>query len=83
MSLKTLAHNDTPLTDWKKPIPLLSGMDQRIYYPYPTDCLPSVIYNAVMAYQRYGQQPVPLIACSALANVSLACQTLANLPGFA
>ena len=31
------------------------------------------------AYHHYGQQPVPLIACSALANVSLACQTLANI----
>lgn len=30
-------------------------------------------------YQKYGQQPLPIIASSALANVSLACQTLANV----
>jgi hypothetical protein len=57
--------------------------------PFPTpcqdqhfanySCLPPRTQNAVVSYQRYGQQPLPLIACSALANVSLACQTLANV----
>lgn len=40
--------------------------------PYPVDALPSIIRNAVSAYHKYGQQPLPLIACGALANVSLA-----------
>lgn len=33
----------------------------------------------MFVYQQYGQQPLPLIACSALANISLACQSLANV----
>lgn len=47
--------------------------------PYPIDALPSLIRTAVTAYQAYGQQPLSLIANSALANVSLACQALANV----
>lgn len=47
--------------------------------PYPVDALPSIVREAVCSYQQYGQQPLPLIACSALANISLSCQTLANV----
>ena len=78
MNLETLAQ-DMPLAGWEKPIPLRNGIEQHAHHHYPASCLPSIIYNAVMEYQQYGQQPVPLIACSALANVSLACQTLANI----
>ena len=46
---------------------------------YPVDALPSPICEAVSTYHNYGQQPLSLIACSALANVSLACQCLANV----
>lgn len=35
--------------------------------------------QAVSIYQQYGQQPISLVACSALANLSLACQSLANI----
>ena len=47
--------------------------------PYPTEALPAIIRHAVLNYHEYGQQPLPLIACSALANVSLACQSAANV----
>jgi hypothetical protein len=47
--------------------------------PYPINALPKIISEAVSGYREYGQQPASLIACSALANVSLACQTLANI----
>ena len=47
--------------------------------PYPIDAMPSSLKNAITQYQVYGQQPLPLVACSALANVSLACQGLANV----
>jgi hypothetical protein len=62
---------------WQTPIPLeeIKGGE----HPYPLDALPPLIGEAVAAYQPYGQQPLPLIACSALANVSLACQGLANV----
>src|SRR3990167_3511373 len=52
---------------------------EEISKPYPIDALPSVIQDAVSAYHKYGQQPLPLIACSALANVSLACQSHSNV----
>lgn len=46
---------------------------------HPLDALPDIVQKVVHAYQSYGQQPLPLIACGALANLSLACQTLANV----
>jgi len=64
--------------DWPTPIPLLKAeMTQTL--PYPINCLPRIIRQAVTDYHHFGQQPLPLIACGALANVSLACQTLANV----
>jgi hypothetical protein len=41
--------------------------------------LPKLIQDAIISYQGYRQQPISIIACSALANVFLACQTLANV----
>ena len=63
--------------DWPHPpIPLV---EKSIAPMYPIDALPAIIKNAITGYHKYGQQPIPLIACSALANVSLACQSLANI----
>jgi len=62
---------------WPDPIPFITTQPQS--KPYPIDALPSIIQDAVVNYQEYGQQPISLIACSALANVSLACQSLANV----
>ncbi|MBP9777721.1 MAG: DUF3987 domain-containing protein [Rickettsiaceae bacterium] len=61
---------------WQEPIPLENYQE---FIPYPIDSLPKIIADAVIAYQQYGQQPLPLIACSALSNISLACQTMANI----
>jgi len=47
--------------------------------PYPIDALPDIIKNAITAYAEYGQQPLSLLANSALSNISLACQGLANV----
>ncbi len=72
--------NTSPEHDvtWEPPIPLtLANNDGS--NPYPIDALPSVIQEPVKKYQQYGQQPLALIACSALGNISLACQTLANV----
>lgn len=69
-------HNNT-LIDWPFPTPLSATLAPET--PYPVDALPSLIHQAVSAYQQYGQQPLPLVACSALANISLACQSLANV----
>lgn len=62
---------------WEIPIPLVPQNLQRL--PYPTQLLPEIVKNAVEEYQAYGQQPISMIACSALANMSLACQGLANV----
>lgn len=47
--------------------------------PYPLDALRGAIGAAVHEYQAYGQQPVALVASSALAVVSLAAQGLADV----
>ena len=39
--------------------------------PYPVDALPSTIRAAVTTYQEYGQQPIPLVASSALSVAAL------------
>ena len=62
--------------NWPYPIPLV---EKSTAAAYPITALPTIIQNAITAYHKYGQQPMPLIACSALANVSLACQSLANI----
>lgn len=63
---------------WQLPIPLITNTDNP-QQAYPIDSLPSIVKEAIVTYQQYGQQPTPLIACSALANISLACQSLANV----
>ena len=64
--------------DWQPPIPLITS-DEDIPAPYPVKSLPKEISQPILSYQSYGQQPIALIACAALANISLACQTLANV----
>jgi hypothetical protein len=47
--------------------------------PYPLTALPEIISQAVEEYRAYGQQPLALIASSANAAASLACQGLADV----
>jgi hypothetical protein len=63
--------------DWEAPIPFAVTMQEES--AYPLQALPIILQNTVSDYQQYGQQPTSLIACGALANVSLACQSLANV----
>ena len=64
-----------------RPWPALNPitLPQESSAPYPLDALPTLLQAPIKAYQAYGQQPLALVACSALANVSLACQSLANV----
>lgn len=62
---------------WAEPIPLIHEYEKAL--PYPIQCLPKLIRDAVLSYHQYGKQPLSLIGCSALATVSLACQALANV----
>ncbi len=67
----------TTQTDWDHPTPFLPIQNQDTLYPL--HALPQILQKTVTEYQQYGQQPIALVACSALANVSLACQSLANV----
>ena len=62
---------------WHSPKPLTKVTEKE--NKYPMDALPSIAQKAVGAYHHYGQQPLSLIANSALANISLACQAQANI----
>jgi hypothetical protein len=71
-------NNSTNTITWETPTPItLPSMAQSS--AYPIDALPAIIQDPIINYQKYGQQPLALCACSVLANVSLACQTLANV----
>jgi hypothetical protein len=63
--------------DWPDPEPLIAPAEAE--RPYPLAALPAIIGDAVAEYHTYGQQPIPLIACSALASASLVVQGLADV----
>lgn len=77
ISEKSLSLLTETESSWAEPIPLIHEYEQSL--PYPTQYLPAIIREAVTAYHQYGKQPVSLIACSALASISLSCQSLANV----
>jgi hypothetical protein len=61
---------------WPEPEPL-SGADEP--QPFPLDALPPDVEAAVVEYQRYGQQPVEMVGCSAIAAMGGAVQGLADV----
>lgn len=77
ISEKNLPFLAKPEISWAEPIPLIHEYEQPL--PYPVQCLPSIVQKAITGYHQYGKQPLSLIACSALATISLACQSLANV----
>ena len=72
-----LSQKKNQTDSWNPPVPLTHGLNNET--PYPFDALPNTLQQVVNAYQCYGQQPLSLVACGALANLSLACQSLANV----
>jgi putative DNA primase/helicase len=60
-----------PVEDWPDPLPLAAGIEPDAY---PLDALPDTIRAAVEEVRAFVQAPVPLVASSALAALSLACQ---------
>ncbi|MFT4058971.1 MAG: DUF3987 domain-containing protein [Legionella sp.] len=72
-----LRNQETQESYWKPPIPLVTKLINEA--PYPLDALPNILQHVVHSYQRYGQQPLSLVANGALANLSLACQAHANV----
>lgn len=75
---KNVDTKPTTSNEWPIPIPLVTT-DEQAGSPFPLHALPRVIREAVSEYQDYGQQPLALVASSALANISLACQGLADV----
>lgn len=57
--------------EWPEALPFTSRVEAL---PYPVDALPEVIRAAVEEVQGFVQAPVPLVASSALAALSLAAQ---------
>jgi hypothetical protein len=64
-------------TDWDEPLPLKRPAPASQHYP--VDALPHLLRAAVVEYQSYGQQPLALVASSALAVLSLAAQGHADV----
>lgn len=58
-------------TGWLEPEPLVRN---SVAAPYPLDVLPTLIRHAVMEVQGFAKAPIAMVACSALANLSLAAQ---------
>ena len=62
---------DSASSDWPEPQPLTIRMAPE---PYPLDALPDTIRAAVEEVQGFTKAPVPLVASSALASLSMAAQ---------
>jgi putative DNA primase/helicase len=62
-------------TSWGEPASLTSKVDAE---PYPVDALPDSVRAAVEEVARFVKAPIPLIAGSALAALSLAIQAHAD-----
>ncbi len=62
---------DSEGTGWPDPQPLTAKIEPE---PYPLDALPDTIRLAVEEVQGFVKAPIALVASSALATLSLACQ---------
>ncbi len=63
--------NFPPVDNWPDPQPLTAKIEPEAY---PLDALPDTIREAVKEVAGFVKAPVPLVASSALAALSLACQ---------
>jgi putative DNA primase/helicase len=63
--------SETDPPGWPEPQPLASKVEPE---PYPLDALPECIRAAVLEVLGFVQAPIPLVASSALAALSLAIQ---------
>jgi len=62
---------DSECVGWPDPQPLTAKIEPE---PYPVDALPDAIRAAVEEVAGFVKAPVPMVASSALAALSLACQ---------
>ncbi|MET0107208.1 MAG: DUF3987 domain-containing protein [Sedimenticola sp.] len=61
---------------WPAPLPLTAKIDPE---PYPLDALPETLRAAVEEVRAFTKAPIPLVASSALAALSLAVQAHADV----
>lgn len=61
---------------WPEPLPLIAKIDPE---SYPLDALPDTLRAAVEEVQAFTKAPIPLVASSALAALSLAVQAHADV----
>ena len=66
-------YGETAGREWPDPQPLTARVEPEAY---PMDALPETVRLAVEEVHGFVQAPVPLVAGSALAALSLACQAL-------
>jgi len=59
------------VTNWPEPLPLIAKIESE---PYPLDALPDTLCAAVKEVQSFTKAPIPLVASSALAALSLSIQ---------
>ena len=69
----TIEKND----EWAEFVPLVREEEEP--RPFPVEALGTTIEEAVIEFKKYGKQPLSMIAGSALATASLACQGLADV----
>ena len=63
--------------EWPYYVPLVREEEEP--RPFPVEALGTTIEEAVIEFKKYGKQPLSMIAGSALATASLACQGLADV----
>ena len=71
-----LATEQTDNDGWPEPLPLTAKIDPE---PYPLDALPVTLRAAVEEVRAFTKAPIPLVASSALAALSLAVQAHADV----
>ena len=65
-----------PSKIWPTPIDINPDLKAE---PYPINALPQVLLRAVEEVHDFVKSPVALVACSALATISIACQGLIDV----
>lgn len=75
-NVRVMAGLEAEHDPWPEPAPLIcSGSPE----PYPTNALPEIVRLAVLEVQAFTKAPVPLVAGSAVAALSLSGQHLADV----
>ena len=71
-----ISPNSSDNSGWPEPLPLTAKIDPE---PYPLDALPETLRAAVEEVHAFTKAPIPLVASSTLAALSLAGQAHADV----